>query len=223
MRNIVLFAFVVLNVFNAFGDIGVVKLRIYQESINGIETISFYTIKDSLSKKIKIDLFFSNHGGIQLTKSFDSLGIQGMSFNPMSFINKGDWVTIYFRCVNKFDNWVEVVIDENTGKTLWLYSKNNLKLYDWNKFLKKNAVALSVITTDSLVLKKAPDKLSESIVYKNRNCFLGKKIKGDWLFVNSNGEFCYKDGAQSPNAKAWLKFKENDKMLIKIMEIYEED
>lgn len=220
MKNKIIF-FLLICTTKAFGDIGIVRLTIYPDNSSGIQTIELYTDTDTLSLKTKISLFFSNHGGIQLGKSFDSLSVKHTAFDPLSFLNKGQMVSIHFRCNRKINNWYEVIIDENSGKSLWILSNNDLRFYDWNTFLKKNLVAIAVIKEDGIILKKAPSLLSDNVDYKIRNCFLGKKTKEDWIYIKSYTEFCFENGEYNGNIKAWLKFKENDKMLIKITDIFE--
>ncbi len=221
MKNRIIFVLLILCSIKVFGDIGVVRLAIYPDNSSGTQTLNFYANRDTLSSKTKIDLFFSNHGGIQLGKSFDSIVTSHFVFAPLSILNKGQMVLIHFRCLNKIDNWYEIIIDENSGKSLWIISNKDLKFYDWNSFFKNNLAAIAVIKNDSIIIKKMPNQLSENIDCKIRNCFLGKKVKGDWLYIKSYTEFCYMNGEYNGNIKAWLKYKENDKMLIKITDISE--
>lgn len=203
-----------------WSDIGVVRLRIYPLVLGNPE-ITLYNSPDSVSQKEKIIFFFSNHGGVQLVPSFDSISLVHKIFNPLFFNNVGGWVSVYLRCLQQKNKWYEVIFDESIGATAWIMLSDDSKLYTWNRLLKHNVIAIRVINSNTVILKENPNVSSENIEFNIRNCFTAKRVKNDWLFMKSYTEFCYENNEYNGNIKAWVQFKEKEKMLVEIIDVFE--
>ena len=135
-------------------------------------------------------------------------------FSPMSFdddTTSGNF-RIYLSCRDKVENWFQVVLNEKTGETGWIYKSHTTTFIPWNHLDRRKYTV--TVQNNSNYYYEQPDTNSRRLPYNGFNCFELIQVQGDWMKVsNKNSEMCgnydlpYLD-------KAWIHFKTSDRLLI---------
>ena len=118
-----------------------------------------------------------------------------------------------FRCLTKENNWMEVVVNNSTGKTYWIKEKEEHIFNDWTKYLQKAACIIRLNAANNLC--EQPDEISKTINIKGKDCFSVKSMKGDWLEINIPVEQISDFDKQAKAKSFWLRWKKGNDILIK--------
>ncbi len=119
-----------------------------------------------------------------------------------------DYSHLIFRCKSEDRFWVEVVVNNETGETLWLRKSKTLILSTWEEFLKD----MFAISRNSMQeIKMQPLDTAEENIYTGEECFQVKSMRGDWIQIFS-AEHCEEDGGKLKSG--WIKWKEGNTLLV---------
>jgi len=125
-----------------------------------------------------------------------------------------DYSSFVFRCLTVNDNWLKVMVNNETGETLWL-KKNDLTTFkDWEKYLKE-MFGVARLPDQKQKIRSFPTGNSQEIIYQGQDCFQVKSMKGDWIEIFT-ADYCDKSYTDS-NAKiksGWIKWRQGNKLLI---------
>jgi hypothetical protein len=91
-----------------------------------------------------------------------------------------DYSQFLFRYTQIQDNWIEVIINKETGDKRWVLTSSTFTISSWDKFLIENTTAIEpLIPTD---IKVEPNSDSKTIRKStDKDCFEAIEIKGDWI------------------------------------------
>lgn len=120
---------------------------------------------------------------------------------------KLDYDIFHLRAITLSRNWIEVIVNRQTGKTAWV-ERNAVDFVSWPEFL------LQVFSVELITLVKNPVRLkpleNAAIIVADpgRNALNPIAIKGEWMKVSLAG---------SPGSipkLGWIRWKKGDQMLI---------
>lgn len=125
-----------------------------------------------------------------------------------------DYSSLIFRTRKIKDDWLEVVVNNETGKTLWLKKSNQTVFSSWEEYL-MGMFSISRLPGKKQIIRKHPREGSEEIRYSGQDCFQIKSMQGDWVEIFTP-EHC--DG-ESTDSKAkiisgWIKWRQGNDILI---------
>jgi hypothetical protein len=98
-----------------------------------------------------------------------------------------DYLSFIFRCSTIENNWMEVIVNNETGKTLWLKQSNIITFDTWESYI-INMFLISRLPYQNLPEEKQkirsfPHEDSVEIIYDDEDCFQVKSMKGDWIEI----------------------------------------
>lgn len=133
--------------------------------------------------------------------------------SPMIF--KDDSVSgyykVYLTCVSRKGYWLEVIVNEQTQKKMWIKEEKFVRFHRWADIADKKFLTISVNTA----VYARPDTNSVQATIAS-NCFEIDKINGDWMQVSSaDAELCDSYG-QARLKKVWVRFKTSERLNITV-------
>ena len=123
---------------------------------------------------------------------------------------KPDYYRLAFRCKTKTERWLEIIVNDETGETLWVKYDHSFKYEGWLEFLREAfTIGRNEPTTNPIYTK--PDINSAMINDSGRQDFFKvKSIKGDWMEIY-DPEWA---NVNENIASGWIKWKKDGKLLI---------
>ncbi|NRS90367.1 hypothetical protein HNQ02_003307 [Flavobacterium sp. 7E] len=125
-----------------------------------------------------------------------------------------DYSKFVFRCVRIEDNWLKVIVNNETEETLWLEKSELTTFIDWENYL-KNMFGVARLSDQKQKIRSLPTDDSEEIIYQGNDCFQVKAMKGDWIQIFT-AEYCdanYTD-SKTKIKSGWIKWRQGNKLLI---------
>lgn len=124
--------------------------------------------------------------------------------------------TFSFRCKSKTNGWYEVIVNNESGQTLWMRNEKFTELLTWEMFLKSKFV-IERLPKYKQAIRKLPSNGSKKIKYVGTDCFEVKSMKGDWIKIFTS-DFCksgYGENEGTILQSGWIKWKSGNTLLIK--------
>jgi hypothetical protein len=121
-----------------------------------------------------------------------------------------DYSQFNFRCKSTTTDWLELIVNNEDGTTLWIKRTKAAKYLTWEEYL-KGMFGIDRRADYKQKIRKQPNDTAKEIEYEGRDCFEVKSLKGDWIEINST-DHC--DGSIKIDS-GWIKWKQGDKLLIK--------
>lgn len=125
-----------------------------------------------------------------------------------------DYSQFVFRCLTIEDYWLKVMVNNETGESLWL-KKNELTTFsDWEGYL-KGMFGVARLPNQQQKIKSLPTEHSEEIIYQGQDCFQVKSMKGDWIEIFT-ADYCdetYTD-SKTKIKSGWIKWRQGNRLLI---------
>jgi hypothetical protein len=121
-----------------------------------------------------------------------------------------DYNSFVFRCLSKRTGWLQVVVNNKTGKSYWIKTSPQLKFLTWGEFLKR---MFSVTRSRKFpqVLRAQPSSVSREVRYRVKDCFDVLEMRGDWIKVKQAGH-CEERDARF--ASGWLRWRRGRSLLV---------
>lgn len=125
-----------------------------------------------------------------------------------------DYAQFVFRCTSVSDNWLQVIINNETGEQLWIKRSESIEFETWESFL-KGMFMITRLETNSQAIRVLPSGNAEEIIYTSNDCFQVKSMKGDWIEI-FNSENCDDDEVNSKEkiSSGWIKWRDQNNLLI---------
>jgi len=120
--------------------------------------------------------------------------------------HKLDYFLFELPVKRKRNAWLEVVVDERTGKTLWVREGKAVRFVDWLPEMQK-AFAVERKSSEDNPLRIKPYRNAREVKLKGRDCFKIAGMRGDWIRVVQQ-DHCA--GVASSSAKGWVRWR-NDR------------
>lgn len=116
---------------------------------------------------------------------------------------------LIFRCKSESRFWAEIIVNNETGETLWLKKTKTTILSTWDIFLKE----MFMVSRNSFQqeIRMQPNDTAQEITFDGEECFQVKAMKGDWIQIFT-ADHCDEVGNRLKSG--WIKWKEGEKLLI---------
>jgi hypothetical protein len=122
-----------------------------------------------------------------------------------------DYHYFILRCKSQTKDAFEVIINNETGETLWLKKSKWTTFKTWENYLKGMFMIKRVPTSISNDIRRKPEDNAEENIFTGEECFQVKSMKGNWIEIFT-GESCEEDG--SILDYGWIKWRDGNNLLI---------
>ena len=181
--------------------IGVVSVKFDEKTV-----LSFYS-KTSDAKPKQILEFFND-------ESIKSINIKNLEKQQKWLAPEVLWIDynyFVFRCKSQTNDAFEVIVNNETGTTLWLKKSKSTVFKTWENYMKGMFMIKRVETSIANDIRRKADDNAEENIFTGEECFQVKSMKGDWIEI-STGESCEEDGSILDSG--WIKWRDKNKLLI---------
>ena len=125
-----------------------------------------------------------------------------------------DYSIFVIRVDTSIGKWHKVVVNNETGKTLWTKAEPIKQLVKWPAFLLKETTAIEKHPDFDLEVKTAPSDKSKTIKEVEAvDCFEVLEIKGSWMRIKTN-ETLECSESKKPIKSGWIKWKQNNRLTV---------
>lgn len=126
-----------------------------------------------------------------------------------------DYSVFTFRVVRVTDEAMEVVVDTQAGRTLWLRPQPGIEFKPWTRYLVENVTALERLDPASNPLRAGPDASAPSVPVEpgETDCFAAVEVRGEWARVETS-DLCSGDPNVVPVEGAWVRWQDGTRLLI---------
>ncbi len=125
-----------------------------------------------------------------------------------------DYSQFVFRCLTVNNNWLKVMVNNETEENLWLKKSDLTTFNDWEHYLKE-MFGVARLSDQQQKIRSSPTDNSEEISYHGQDCFQVKSMKGDWIEIFT-ADYC--DGSYTDSKtkikSGWVKWRQGNKLLI---------
>ena len=125
-----------------------------------------------------------------------------------------DYFSFTFRSLAQTDNWLDVIVNNETGKTYWLKKTDKVKFRNWEEYL-KNMFGVTRLLDFPQKIRKEPNDNSPEIKYQGTDCFIVESLEGDWIEI-STPDYCDENftDSKTPIKSGWIKWRKGDELII---------
>jgi hypothetical protein len=111
---------------------------------------------------------------------------------------------------NRRHAWLRVVVDEQTGKTLWMREREGVRFVRWLSYMRS---AFSIARTDQKINQLLTDPFTNArkVRLRGRDCFKVERMRGDWIRVVQQ-EHC--DEIAETAVRGWVRWRGNRGCLL---------
>lgn len=194
-------------------------------NIDSFPSLRFYSLKNANEPygivKIYDDRSINAHNFRVINKDVQLINENEVEewFKP--FAMHLDYYIFYLQVVKIENDWVQVIINEDSNLKLWLKKTASLTYIDWQDFLLKT-VAVRPKNIEKSPLLTAP-KVDSAIV-KNplMDCLQAVSINGDWMQVKIEPTVCdrYEELKDKNLEGGYIRWKKDNKLLIDFFLIF---
>lgn len=132
-------------------------------------------------------------------------------FHPETFWDEER--IMHFVTLENNRGWYKIIVDKNTGKTMWLLQSPQLKYFSWKDYL-PNSVGIERKQPGTNPIYKTICPYKSILDFKEQNCLKIIKIKGNWAKVGFNAEICPHLNEFNTLPKGWIKWRDDKGLLI---------
>jgi hypothetical protein len=124
-----------------------------------------------------------------------------------------DYSQFNFRCKSTTKEWLEVIVNNEDGTSLWIKRNEKIKFLTWEDYL-KDVFSVDRREDKKQKIRKQPKDKAEEIKYEGRDCFQVKPLKGDWIEISTT-DYCDEKGEKKVEIKSgWIKWRLGEELLI---------
>jgi len=197
----------------------------YDNPLNWKSDTSYYTFYAHLNDTIPVHhLSFYIEQGVDVYRETSVEHEIESWLKPEIF--SGDSIrgygAIFFLCKSKIGDWMEVVVNTETGETLWIKDGKKSEFISWHNLFKKNHREGVLQAYDiPFVIYSSPHISTDTIIFNEWDCFSVDKIKGDWVKItNSRTEPCREEDRHLIIEKGWIRFRDENGLLVEVFTMY---
>jgi hypothetical protein len=191
---------------NGYGQVtlgvGIVKIE-----FDGTTVIDFYDKPTDKTQSKRIEFF--NDPAIN-SFNIKNLDKERTWLNPEKLWL--DYFQFAFRCKTKTSEWLEVVVNEGTGQTLWIKQTKEIKFLTWENYL-KDMFGVTRLENEKQKIRTSRSDNGQEIKYEGTDCFRVKTLKGEWIEIFTP-DHCDAYGGKTQIKSGWIKWKRGNKLLI---------
>ncbi len=180
-------------------------------AIDSLPTIKFYESKGANIPIKSIEIF--DDEAIKAHNIREISGKEKNWFKPFSL--HLDYYIFYIQVYKIEEEWMEVIVNEESNQKLWLKNSPNLKYFSWEEFI-LNTVSITPINSADNPLLVTPEINSRQIKKPVLNCLTPVSIDKEWLKVKVDPTVCdrYNEMGKNDIVNGYLRWKKGEKLLI---------
>ena len=125
-----------------------------------------------------------------------------------------DYSSFIFRYLEIKDDWLKVIVNNENGETLWLKKSELTIIRDWENYLKE-MFGVERLANQQQKIRSLPNDTSKEVLYKGKDCFQVKSMKGDWVEIFT-ADYCDESYTDSKTKikSGWIKWRHGGRLLI---------
>lgn len=125
-----------------------------------------------------------------------------------------DYGEFNFRCISRFEDCFELVVNNQTGETLWLRASDIAQFMTWEEYL-MGMFSVRRLPEIPQRIYSEPDDTSAEIPYEGQDCFAVKSLIGNWIEITTP-DYCDGNFEESNTSfkRGWIKWREGNRLLI---------
>jgi len=123
-----------------------------------------------------------------------------------------DYSEFNFRCKSKNGEWLELIVNNDSGLTYWIKENKTTIYLTWEEYLKQ-MFSVDRLPDSEQKIRKQPSDKADEIKYEGRDCFQVKSLKGDWIEISTT-DYCDEGKNKDKIKSGWIKWRDGDKLLI---------
>lgn len=123
-----------------------------------------------------------------------------------------DYSQFNFRCKSTTTDWLQLVVNNESGLTLWIKRTKTTSYLTWEDYL-KNASLVERLNESKQKIRRIPDNSGEEIRYEGQDCFQVKSLKGDWIEIFTP-DHCDEVDPKNKVKSGWIKWRDRNKLII---------
>jgi hypothetical protein len=182
--------------------IGIVKIEFDTKTI-----IDFYKLPTDKSHYKRIEFFDDKE---IKTWNIKNLEVERTWLKPeLLWV---DYSQFNFRCKSITNDWLELIVNNENGMTLWIKQTKATKYLTWEEYL-KGMFGVERREDYKQKIRMLPNDTSDEIKYEGRDCFEVKSLKGDWIEINSTDQ-CDEGDNKIKIDSGWIKWRDGDELMI---------
>jgi hypothetical protein len=192
--------------------------------------LGLYDDPTSEAPAITLTAFFDEDAGVLRLLAAEA-GVVDPSGVPEWLRPETLWLDmdiLAFRAVDSTAAGLEVVVDEDTGRTMWLRSADLMpsgpaEFMRWEAYLPAKATAIEpIVPSGSIVYPPPPPEEpllrlepgGEPATFQNTECIRPAEVRGEWMRIEP-GEVC---GGEIPSEDEvgglWIRWRDGERMLV---------
>jgi hypothetical protein len=171
----------------------------------------FYFFKDTLGSEPEKRIEFYTDESIEAWNIVD-LAEQSEWLNPESLVPES--YSFILRCVSETNDWFEIIVNDDTGLTMWLRKSDSCIFMTWETYL-QGMYGIERLPDLYQKIKVSPNKNSKEIKYTGQDCFQVNSMDGEWIEIFT-APYCDEDDLENnPRIESgWIRWREGNKLLI---------
>ena len=127
-----------------------------------------------------------------------------------------DYSLFTFRVVGETESALEVVVDADTGRTLWLRRQPGVVFKSWSRFLTEDVTGFSRLDPASNPLRMSPDPSAPVVPYSGSEeqgweCLAVAEVRGPWARVRRSDLCAFGDAEP---VDGWVRWRDENELLI---------
>ena len=123
-----------------------------------------------------------------------------------------DYSQFNFRCKSTTTDWLELIVNNEPGLTLWIKRTKATTYLTWEQYL-KDASQVDRLKETKQKIRKRPNDNADEIKYERQDCFQVKSMQGDWIEIFTP-DTCDEVDEKSKVKSGWIKWRDGDRLLI---------
>lgn len=147
------------------------------------------------------------------------------SWNIKELAKHTQWLSTYmnldysifnFQYKRERDDWIEVVVNLETGKTLWIRKSPEIATLTWGEYI-TNMFGIGLLESFPQDIRQSPDNDADSVKGDFDNCFKARSMTGDWIEIFTP-DYCNDlVGNKGQQLKSgWIKWREGGELIIEL-------
>lgn len=125
-----------------------------------------------------------------------------------------DYFLFTVRVLTVTDTALEVVVDVESGRTLWMRTHPAVVYKPWAQYLVEDVTGFDRLNAETNPLRASPGPDAPGIPYASQDgwdCLAVAEVRGDWLRVRRS-DLCYSEDV--PPVDGWIRWRDGETLLI---------
>jgi hypothetical protein len=198
--------FLLILLTNSYGQLplgtGIVKIEFNDKTV-----VDFYKKPTDKTPYKRIEFFED--------KTINSWNIKNLETERVWLNPEVLWLDYFqfnFRCKATAPGWLELIVNNENGMTLWVKRTKATLYLTWEEYL-KDMFGVDRRADYKQKIRKQPSDTADEIKYEGRDCFKVKSLKGNWIEIIST-DHCNDGNSKTKIITGWIKWREGDNLLI---------